>query len=902
MAVVPLQAQRAKLSSRAALTLKQLENGMLQQESVHAFVTLKEDVDPKALEAYGVKMNSAVGNMATVEIPSKRFGDFVASGLCSDLDVAQQMYPMLDKARADLGVDYIYNGINLPQGYDGTGVVVGVIDIGFEYGHPSYYDSTGNTLRIRRLWQQRDTTGMAPEGFSYGSEYTTPEQILAAVTDDPTNGHGSHTAGIAAGCGAPDGNGRAYRGMAPAADIVMVSSNMGDVGIFDGVRYIHQYARSVGKPCVINISLGSNSGPHDGTGYIDTLLENYLYTTPVDSIVVVVSAGNSGSRKQHLNKSFSATDTVVRTFIRGRNNDNFYADIDCWGNVGDEFSVTLSLCDLGNENPHTSVVELPTVSSTIDSTYSFQLVSPHDSVYYCFFSVNPSSSRNGRPELLFRIAKSGRSAVSDLFMITIMSTSANVHMWSDNIEFYNDRDAAFANGDYSYTIGGVGANGNAVISVGSYATRTKRIDGTSITQTLEGDLSPFSSHGPTWDGRVKPDICAPGQYLVAAINTQYLPLYEADYLFDSVFFNGQMHYYVLMQGTSMAAPSATGVVALWMQNNPSLNVNSVRTMLHSSALNDDFTGTIPTTGSNLWGWGKINAFAGLPATTVPMYKLEVATANYRRGYVTGHGRHPQGQHLIEAFSLDGYAFQQWSDGSSDNPRVVDLNSDTSFIAYFEESPCDTIRQFPWVATFAEPALNCWENFGLNEWIFTSPYMLSMGTGRVDNWLLTPQVRVVPQTSFFYTLNGLNEEPDYDSVAVVVVTGDGDTVVLADEYYTTAEDDGERHVSLTPFAGQTVRVGFHHHACTMMGFVVLKGARIDYLQGVGNVESSQMTIVTSGLRFAIADAPEEPLAVFDAMGRRVLSHPTANGTFSLPSSGVYFVRVGGLPTRKIVAIR
>lgn len=685
LAVVPLQAQRAKLSSRAALTLKQLERGMLQQESVQAFVTLKENVGPKALAAYGVKVNSVVGNMATMEIPTKRFEDFVSSGLCSELDVAQQVYPMLDKARADLGVDYIYSGINLPQGYDGTGVVVGVIDIGFEYGHPSYYDSTGNTLRIKSLWQQKDTSGTAPEGFSYGSEYTIPEQILAAVTDDPTNGHGSHTAGIAAGCGAPDGNGRAYRGMAPAADIVMVGCNMSNVGIFDGVRYIHQYARSVGKPCVINISLGANSGPHDGTDYCDALLENYLYTTPVDSIVVVVSAGNSGSRRQHLNKSFSATDTVMQTFIRGRNDDNFYADIDCWGNVGDEFSVTLSLCDLDNENPHTSVVELPTVSSTIDSTYFFQLVSPRDSVYTCYFSVDSSSSRNGRPEVLLRIAKSDRSAVSDLFMITIKSTSANVHLWSDNIEYYNDGDDAFVNGDYSYTIGGVGANGNAVISVGSYATRTKRIDGTSITQTLEGDLSPFSSRGPTWDGRVKPDICAPGQYLVSAVNAQYLPLYEAEYLFDSVLFNGQMHYYVLMQGTSMAAPSATGVVALWLQNNPSLNVNSVRTMLHSSALYDSFTGTIPATGSNLWGWGKINAFAGLPATTVPMYKLEVATENYRQGYVTGHGRHPQGQHVIEAFSLEGYAFRQWSDGNRDNPRVVDLVSDTVFVAYFEQN-------------------------------------------------------------------------------------------------------------------------------------------------------------------------------------------------------------------------
>ena len=892
---ISMQAQKAGLSPRTAMTLNQIEKGQCQKESIHAFATLKAGVDLKALDAYGVRVNSVVGNMMTVVIPSKSFADFAASGLCTYIDVAHKAYPFLDKARTDMGVDYIHRGVNLPQGYDGSGVVVGVIDHGFEYGHPSFYDSTGTTLRIKRVWQQSDSTGTAPTGFSYGGEYATQADILAVGTDDPRNGHGSHTTGIAAGCGAPNGNGSTYCGMAPAADIVLVSSNMTYSGIFDGIRYIHQYARSMGKPCVVNISLGSVMGPHDGTDEFDVMLNNYLLATPMDSIVVVVSAGNSGDTWNHLHKSFTATDTVVRTFFRDLILGDYDVYVDCWGDVGDDFSVSLSLYDLdGDYDTQVLHAELPFVSSTVDSTYNFQLVSARDSVYNCVFSVVHSSPRNGRPEIFIEIYKSGSRASIDCFMLTIKSTSANVHVWSDKEEFYNRWDTNYVHGDYDYLIGGVGANTDAVISVGSYATRTKEIDGSTITQTLEGDLSPFSSHGPTYDGRVKPDICAPGEMLVSSINTPYLSEYPDQYLYDSTLFNGQMHYYVLMQGTSMSSPVMAGIVALWMQNNPGLNVDSVRTLLHSTALHDVFTGDIPSTGSNLWGWGKVDAFAGLPATTVPMYRLDVSPDNYLNGYVTGSGRHPQGAHLIEAFSRDGLVFTQWSDGSTDNPRILNLTSDTTIIALFDYAPCDTIRQFPWTAVINDASLNCWESYGTGSWLCYDGGITSMGSSRVNNWLITPNILAAPQTALIYTCSSLHN----DSMAVVVITNDIDTTVLSDELY---GDPVEQHIDLTPYAGQIVRFGFYHHTRSV-GVLQLLSIGIDYVLGIDDVEHQSYKVATSGLHFTVMGAPEGQLDVYDIMGRRVLSSPVANGTFSLPTAGVYLLHVGNLPVSKIVLVK
>ncbi len=625
------QAQKTKLSPSAAKMLKQVEVGKCESGSVYAFVTLADNVDIKTLDNYGVKVNSVAGGMMTVQIPSKGYRDFVASNICAYIDLGDELHPQLDIVRADLGVDYIHHGINLPQGYDGSGVVVGVIDAGFEYGHPSFFDSTGTELRIKRVWQQRDTLGTAPTNFSYGRELADSTSILAAVTDEPTLGHGSHVLGIAAGCGAPDATGSRYRGMAPAADIVLVATNMKPPCVVDGIRYIHEYARSVQKPCVINISLGSNTGPHDGNDMIDRMIANYI--DQLDSIVIVVAASNDGGEPHHLHQQFTATDTVLRTFCNWPFASEFNFGVDCWGGVNDQFSLSVALYNRPTDTSITYVAETPFVSTDVDSIYTFSLTSQDSNVYECILEVIASDPNNHRPEIWVGITNEDDSLIlSDVFALTLKSTTADVHLWTDYLEFSSNRMEQFSDGDDDYSIGGVSANSDAVISVGSYATRSYKVSESGsvlgFSMTEEGDLSEFSSHGPTWDGRAKPDICAPGQSVVSAINTPYLEYYGTFLVFDSTDFRGQTYYYCLMQGTSMASPVMAGITALWLQNNPSLDVDSVRAILHSTGRKDRFTGDIPATGSNLWGWGKVDAFAGLGNTAVPMHYAEVITNDY----------------------------------------------------------------------------------------------------------------------------------------------------------------------------------------------------------------------------------------------------------------------------------
>lgn len=917
-------ANRTVLSPRAAMLLEDLR-GKTPVETlearylpvwsrgkrcVQAYVTPAEGVGSRTLAAYGVRCVSEVNGTATALIPVERFADLVASGTCAHISLGHKARPLLDRVRANLGVDYIHQGIHLPQGYDGSGVVVGIVDVGFEYGHPSFYDTTGTTLRVKRVWQQRDDGGTAPAGFDYGSEYTTTDDILAAVTDTPEQGHGTHVAGIAAGSGAPDGHGRRYRGMAPGADIVMVGVNMTSPGIFDGIRYIHEYARSVGKPCVINCSLGTLSGPHDEYDDFAAMLREYLGNPSPDSLAVVVSAGNDGGTKKHLHKQFSAIDTVVRTFHQYAYDDPFKFYAECWGDAGDEFSVSVALHDRYSQDSFAIVMETPFMPSTEDSMYTFQFVSPRDTVYECYVytELNPL---NGRPCISVYISKEHASLSFDVFSLSVKSNSAHVHVWSEGHNLVSYDKPQYTDGDNEYTIGGVGANSDAVISVGSYATRTSRTTpGGSINalgSTVEGDLSYFSSRGPTYNGTVKPDICATGQYIVSSINTYYLPYYSSSMMFDTTYRNGEPYFYALMQGTSMSSPTATGIVALWMQRNPALSVDSVRAILHATGRRDRFTGDIPATGSNAWGWGKIDAFGGLPATSAPMYFIDAWPSNFMQGYITGGGRHPQGQHTLEAVAATGYLFTEWNDDNTDNPRVVDLTSDTTLTAIFEEAACDTIviGNSVWHPEFTPGELLCWERFhhAGQGWNLVNGIMISMPqNGEVDNWLISPELIPIVNSTLLFDCFSTSAD---NRMAIVAITDAGDTVARAD-LAIPAQATTEHQVDLTAYAGQMVRLGFHHYQTDRVSFLTLTNVRIENLPaGIEEwkAESGKWKVYARDGRIYVNGTEGMEVRIYDMMGREIQTiRQSGNQATSQPlPCGVYVVKAGNETARRVVVI-
>ena len=188
-------------------------------------------------------------------------------------------------------------------------------------------------------------------------------------------------------------------------------------------------------------------------------------------------------------------------------------------------------------------------------------------------------------------------------------------MWNNATEgyFLDGGKRGWTEGDTDCTVGELGGVSENVISVGSYNTKMEytTLGGNlyGINNELvggKGQLSLFSSHGPTLDGRTKPDVTAPGCLLISATSKYY-----ASFSASTCAVKSGDDYYDANMGTSMASPVVTGTVALWLQANPNLSPADVRDILNKTARHDTYTGSAEKSDRNSWGAGKLDAFEGL---------------------------------------------------------------------------------------------------------------------------------------------------------------------------------------------------------------------------------------------------------------------------------------------------
>jgi len=176
-----------------------------------------------------------------------------------------------DFIRINNNLDSLHSGLGeLPQGLNGEGVLVGIIDSGMDWEHPDLQNSDGTT-RIKYLWDQLYPGGILQNDYGYGYEWDEADINAGNIQHDPfaapTYGHGNGTVGVAVGNGnAVPGE---YIGAAPGADIAHVNIDLGNgwyTKFVDGLDYIFSKADELGQPCVVNSSVGSYRGPHDTRG------------------------------------------------------------------------------------------------------------------------------------------------------------------------------------------------------------------------------------------------------------------------------------------------------------------------------------------------------------------------------------------------------------------------------------------------------------------------------------------------------------------------------------------------------------------------------------------------------------------------------------------------------------
>lgn len=612
----------------------------------NSFITIKSDFDTDQLSNSGVLIGTKKGNIITALIPINQLEALTNNPNINYIQIGEKVAPTLDNARNATNVNQVHVGTSLPQPYFGEGVVVGIIDGGFDYTHPNFYNSTGTSgYRIKRVWEQNATTGTPPSGFSYGRELTSTSAILSAQRDKTNESHGTHVAGIAAGAGG--GAFTTYTGVAPKADLVFVSTNYNDVGIADGIAYIQNYAASVGKPCVINMSLGKHIGPHDGTSPFDKICDSFFVG---EGRILVGAAGNEGSDNLYLGKTYTTTDTTLYTFVQFPNltlGTNGASYIDIWGNVGDNFYVGVYIYNTSTDTYEDATPYL--YNGAVTGTYPHTL---YDDDFWspdaCYVNIETGiSPLNNKPRVTLTIDHTEQDDSYRYVLIEIRATSTQTKMWANSAIFTNNFYAApVLSGSSSSTMGEIGGTGNSIISVGAYNTNS----------SPNGAIAPFSSKGPTADGRTKPDITAPGNRITSSVSR-----------FDSYYLSGgggwsdvvtgvsvgsTDWWFAKMQGTSMAAPMVTGIIALWLEMYPDLTPSQAKEIFQSTAITDGYTGTIPIAGSNTWGWGKINAWVDLPGAVPPQPSISPSTASICSGS------------SITLTAPSGYAAYKWSNGAT----------------------------------------------------------------------------------------------------------------------------------------------------------------------------------------------------------------------------------------------
>jgi subtilisin family serine protease len=609
---------------------------------------IQGSVSPALLRARGIEVNTVAGGWLTARCPLGLLTALREIPGIERIDVAERCQPTLDVSAIDVGLPSVRTvGATDITGQTGEGVVVGIVDTGVDIGHADLKNPDGTT-RIVWLWDQTATTGSHPASFSYGAEYDSVDINDGIVPETDVDGHGTHVITTAAGNGRATGNGlpaHTYVGVAPKADVIAVKSTFATTAIVDGVSYIFSMAGMMGKKAVVNLSLGTQAGPHDGTYGFDLMINELTGS----GRIVVSTAGNRQGDDLHGRIDLDGTTPEsmtmsVPTYSKKPGTDNDYLLVGAWYPGLDQISLTVTSPDGSTLGPVS-----PGTTQSLNSSDGFITI----------FNATTSPT-NGDNEINVEIIDqfSAKAPQSGTWTFTFTPITLNSTGVVDAYIYAN----SLGDGTQLARIvagllpdGVIGSPGSAdsVITVAAHTTKDcfPSVNGNSYCWTPQPVLdaiAPFSSLGPLRDGTLKPDLSGPGNGVTAGRSA------AASYPVELIAPDGV---HANLAGTSMAAPHVTGAIALllaqpeWANARPS----AIRQRLQSTARADAFTGSVPNT---TWGYGKLDvaaAVAPLATLAIPYpprgHQMAPGTTESVTVVVTG----MTADSVTVALSLDGGA-------------------------------------------------------------------------------------------------------------------------------------------------------------------------------------------------------------------------------------------------------
>ena len=655
-----------------------MRNGV---EMVDAFICYEDASVLAELKRLGVLINCEFDGFVTANIPVAELTTVARTPGVTAVEISKLMDLATDSTLSVTHAGEVIHGteFGLSQAYDGTGVIIGIIDTGFDYQHLAFRCASDTSrCRIVRVYDPVDSTGHEVRlGTNVLPGTVFIDNEIDTLISDGTGTHGTHTASIAAGMHV---NG--YGGMAPGADIVLCCSRnlnmrLSETEVVNCLKYIYSYADSVGKPCVISVSVSTVDGSHDG----QDMLSKAVASSVGPGRVFVIAAGNNSGKQLYCHGP--ATEDKPFNMLLGCTVSNlstdrsyYYGNIwyDTW--VRNKSARSLVKFHILDKQTQRIVWESSLISlyKKVDSSEFSEFYGPDESVDNTGYlaALVAQSAIAGKYEIQIYVYNlkskdyyidsqgvyNSRYAIGASFyppslMYHNQTDCCYIDSWACTgvrIAYYNPiyKDVITEEGDTiteeitgfygnptdDGSIGTYAVN-DSVISVGAFVGRNSYYslnrDALMVDNQEVGSLyyvSGFETAGVGPTGSALPTVTAPGFDVVAA-GSRYSYMLNPGYP-GLVMRTDDGSVWGVMSGTSMAAPTVAGIIAQWLQVNPTLSPGEIKNVIEQTAIKDSYTaGSVwgPRFGPN----GKIDAMAGV------RYLLSLVEDEILLGDVNGNG-------------------------------------------------------------------------------------------------------------------------------------------------------------------------------------------------------------------------------------------------------------------------